>query len=183
MDLPKLEVRTSPLFYLGRRQQSLHDICVWSFPETEPFAIFSLIKFETMPIAQPGNHIHAQALSMSQTAPQNLQRQTTSIQKASIFAGLINGESLDSWSKIENFLLSCLQTGDDKSALASLERLINRFGAENERVAALRGIYQEAVAEDDTALFKVLKDYETLMRDSPTNLVILYPTIFNFSKT
>ena len=123
-----------------------------------------------MKIEMPAN---AEVLEMSQTAPQYLQKQSTALQNASFFPGLVHGESLDNWSRHEQILLSCLRTGDDKSALISLERLINRFGAENERVAALRGLYQEAVADNDAALRDVLQEYESILSTVPTNLVFM----------
>lgn len=73
----------------------------------------------------------------------------------------------------EKLLLSCLRTGDDKAAHICLEKLINRFGATNERVMGLRGLYQEAVAQDDSALQKVLEEYSTVLAEDPTNTVRL----------
>ena len=52
-----------------------------------------------------------------------------------------------------------------------LEKLIDRFGATNERVMGLRGLYQEAVAENDGALEKILKEYNGVLAKSPTNTV------------
>ena len=52
-----------------------------------------------------------------------------------------------------------------------LEKLIERFGATNERVMGLRGLYQEAVAENDAALEKVLKEYNGVLAKNPTNTV------------
>ena len=71
----------------------------------------------------------------------------------------------------EQLFLSCLRTGDDKSAHLCLERLIDRFGASNERVMGLRGLYQEAVADDDAALEKVLTEYEDALAEDPINTV------------
>lgn len=71
----------------------------------------------------------------------------------------------------EQLFLSCLQTGDDKSAHLCLERLIDRFGVTNERVMGLRGLYQEAVAEDDAALEKVLQEYDGALAEDPINTV------------
>ena len=36
---------------------------------------------------------------------------------------------------------------------------------------ALQGLYQEAIAADDTALEQVLKNYENILLDDPTNTV------------
>lgn len=46
-----------------------------------------------------------------------------------------------------------------------------RFGGENERVMALKGMYKEAVAVDKTGLEKVLKEYESILKADPTNMV------------
>ncbi len=74
----------------------------------------------------------------------------------------------------EKLFLSCLRTGDDKAAFNCLERLIDRFGATNERVIGLRGIYQEAVAKDDTALERVLQEYNEVLAEDAVNTVRIY---------
>ena len=71
----------------------------------------------------------------------------------------------------EKLFLSCLRTGDDKAAFNCLEKLVDRFGATTERVMGLRGIYQEAVAKDDTALEKVLEEYNDVLFENTVNIV------------
>ena len=71
----------------------------------------------------------------------------------------------------EKLFLSCLRTGDDKAAFNCLEKLISRFGATNERVMGLRGLYQEAVAKDDAALERVLQEYDEVLADNTVNTV------------
>ena len=73
--------------------------------------------------------------------------------------------------KYESIMLSCLRTGDDRSAHSCLERLTQRFGPSNERVMALRGMYQEAVAQNKKDLEKLLKEYDDILIKEPTNLV------------
>jgi ribosomal 50S subunit-associated protein YjgA (DUF615 family) len=68
-------------------------------------------------------------------------------------------------------MLSCLRTGDEQSAGQCLERLTERFGAENERLMALRGLFQEAIAKDDAALKQVLGEYENILAKDPSNMV------------
>ena len=75
----------------------------------------------------------------------------------------------------EKLLLSCLRPGDDKGAFLCLERLIGRFGATNERVMGLRGLYQEAVAEDDAALRLVLQEYDDVLAEDAGNAVCSRP--------
>lgn len=71
----------------------------------------------------------------------------------------------------EKLLLSCLRTGDDKAAHLCIEKLIDRFGATNERVMGLRGLYQEAVAKDDAALEGILNEYDEVLAEDPVNTV------------
>lgn len=68
-------------------------------------------------------------------------------------------------------MLSCLRTGDEQSAALCLERLTERFGSENERLMALRGIFQEAIAQDDNDLRQVLGEYENILKKDPGNMV------------
>jgi len=68
-------------------------------------------------------------------------------------------------------MLSCLRTGDEESAHLCLERLTARFGTDNEKLMALRGLFQEAVAQDDIALKRVLDEYESILKKDPTNMV------------
>lgn len=70
-------------------------------------------------------------------------------------------------------MMSCLRTGDEESAHVCLQRLTERFGATNERLMALRGLFQEAVAADDAELKNVLKEYETILAQDPSNMVRL----------
>lgn len=69
-------------------------------------------------------------------------------------------------------MLSCLRTGDEQSAHLCLERLTARFGAENERLMALRGLFQEATAGDDAALKQVLEEYEAILEKDSSNIPI-----------
>ncbi len=71
----------------------------------------------------------------------------------------------------EKLLLSCLRTGDDKAAHLCLEKLIERFGATNKRIMGLRGLYQEAVADNDAALERILKEYGEVLAEDPVNTV------------
>lgn len=113
----------------------------------------------------------AVALKLSQQAPALLRNTPSSISSYSISSLFSTAESAELWTNYENLMLSCLRTGDEQSASICLERLTNRFGAENERVMALRGLFQEAIAEDDAALQKVLKEYENILKKDPTNMV------------
>lgn len=111
------------------------------------------------------------AVQISQQAPQTLQRspKTSVPWPLSIFT---SNETQETWNIYENLFLSCLRTGDDKSAFICLERLTDRFGERNERVMALRGMYNESLAENDAEVEKVLKNYESTLKESPLNMPI-----------
>jgi tetratricopeptide (TPR) repeat protein len=86
---------------------------------------------------------------------------------------LFSPEKFEEYREIEQLLLACLQTGDDRSALSCLNQLEQRFGASNERVLGLRGIYEEAVAEDRSSLESCLRKYDTLLLENPGNMPVL----------
>lgn len=111
------------------------------------------------------------ALQLSQQAPTILQNTPSAISSFSFKSLYAPAESADLWTTYENLMLSCLRTGDDQSALLCLERLTSRFGAENERLMALHGLYQEATAENDAALLKVLEKYNSILAEDPSNTV------------
>lgn len=113
----------------------------------------------------------AAALQLSQQAPTLLKNAPPLASSYSLGSLLGAAESADLWTTYENLLLACLRTGDENSAHLCLERLTERFGAENERVMALKGLFQEAVAEDNAALQKVLQEYEQILAKDPSNIV------------
>lgn len=67
---------------------------------------------------------------------------------------------------------ACLRTGDDKSAHLFLERLTQRFGASDDRIMGLRGLYQEAVADDLKDIREILLEYNQILRDNPMNIPV-----------
>jgi ER membrane protein complex subunit 2 len=111
------------------------------------------------------------ALQLSQQAPVILQSTPPSISQYAISSLYASAETADLWTTYENLMQSCLRTGDEQSAHVCLERLTNRFGSENERVMALRGLFQEAIAEDDAALQRVLEEYDSILARDQTNMV------------
>lgn len=125
----------------------------------------------------PGHLSPATALQLSQQAP-NIIKNSPGAVTASAFSSLFSApETPELWTIYENLLLSCLRTGDEESAHLCLGRLVNRFGDDNERVMALIGIMKEADATDDATLEVVLKEYEALLQENPTNTVgcLVYP--------
>ncbi|KAL4891369.1 hypothetical protein BDV59DRAFT_68757 [Aspergillus ambiguus] len=79
----------------------------------------------------------------------------------------------ETYDRLEQLFFSCLQTGDDRSALQCLEQLTRRFGASNERVQGLRGLYQEAVAGNQSDLEECLRKYDEAISENPMNVPIL----------
>lgn len=71
----------------------------------------------------------------------------------------------------ENLLLSCLRTGDERSAHECLERLVKRFGDDNERIMAFKGLVKEADASNNAELEKILKEYDEILAINNTNIV------------
>ena len=124
-----------------------------------------------MDIISPLREPPSQALNLSQETARFL-RKNGSIGVPTIPIPLLSSpETPDLWLQYEKFLLSCLRTGDDKGAFLCLERLIDRFGATNEKVMGLRGLYQEAVAENKAALERILRQYDDILAEDPVNTV------------
>lgn len=124
-------------------------------------------------LTQPhGNLTPAEALHLSQQAPSILKSNPRTV-SASPLASLFSApESAELWVIYENLLMACLRTGDDQSALECLERLVRRFGTNNERIMALKGLGKEATAEDDEALKKVLDEYQDILEENAANIPI-----------
>lgn len=135
----------------------------------EPPSIES-VTMTAIALSSPLGQDHREALSLSQQTTQYLQRYSSSKLPVPI-PFLSSPESVELWASYEKLLLSCLRTGDDKSAHECLEKLIQRFGATNERVMGLRGLYQEAVADDDAALEKILHEYNEVLDGDSVNTV------------
>lgn len=111
------------------------------------------------------------ALQLSQQAPLILKDAPSSITSYSLQSLFAAPETADLWTSYENLMLSCLRTGDEQSAELCLERLTARFGADNERVTALSGLFKEATADSDAELQKILKDYTNILANNPSNMV------------
>jgi hypothetical protein len=112
----------------------------------------------------------AMSLQRAQSAPQFFSSQKRSTLGALAYL-LPARESVEQWELAEKLITACLRTGDDKSAHMCLEQLAERFGATNERVMGLQGLYQEAVVDSSAAAEKVLREYEEILRNNPTNIV------------
>ncbi len=86
----------------------------------------------------------------------------------------LDHDGSNDFDSLEKLFFSCLQSADDKSALLCLERLTHRFGPSNERIMALRSIYDEAIAEDKPSLEGCLKKSDNILSQNPVNLVCGY---------
>lgn len=113
---------------------------------------------------------NSEALKLSQEVGQYLKTSLSSNTPIPI-PFLLYAESPQSWHTFERLLISCLRTGNDKAAHQCLEKLIERFGASNERVMGLRGLYQEAVAQDRPTLENILTKYDEVLAEDPGNTV------------
>lgn len=110
-------------------------------------------------------------LQFSQQTPSILGSQLTS--ETSLLAlSTSASDNPENYKTIERLFLTCLQTGDDKSAQLCLDQLTKRFGSRNERVMGFRGLYEEATAEN-TPLEKCLHEYEKILSENPVNVVRL----------
>ncbi|OGM42854.1 putative oca3 protein [Aspergillus bombycis] len=111
-------------------------------------------------------------LRFSQQAPVILKHQLHP-KKNPVSALIAKQEEPEKYSVIEQLFFSCLQTGDDRSALLCLEQLTCRFGSSNEKVMGLRGLYEEAIAENQSDLEDSLRKYDSCLSENPLNLPIL----------
>lgn len=58
-----------------------------------------------------------------------------------------------------------------EAAHECIERLVNRFGQDNERIMAFMGLVQEAEASNKVYLEKILKEYNEALAKNDTNIV------------
>ncbi|KAE8147651.1 hypothetical protein BDV25DRAFT_159913 [Aspergillus avenaceus] len=108
---------------------------------------------------------------LSQQAPVLLKQQLS--KERNVLLSLVNkSEEPENHGMTEQLFFACLQSGDDKSAVLCLELLTRRFGSSNERVTALRGLYEEALAENQFELEQCLHKYDALLSDNALNLPI-----------
>ena len=110
------------------------------------------------------------SIKISQLAPQVI-KSTTRTQLPWPLTLLSGDETADTWASLETLYMQCLRTGDDKSARKILDTLLSRFGEKNERVMAYQGMWEEATAQNDDQLKKVLVLYAKLLEDDPANIV------------
>ena len=113
----------------------------------------------------------ATVMSLAQRASSMLSKSSLK-PKSQVLSVVSAVEEPVEWAELEQILLASLRTRDDESAHLCLERLTARFGAENHRVMALRGLYQEAVAKTEEDLRRILQGYNTIINEDPMNVPI-----------
>ena len=128
------------------------------------------------------NTTHSQSLiatlHFAQQAPLIL-NQKLHLGENPLFSFVSKKETFDEYGTIEQLFFSCLQSGDDKSALVCLDQLKLRFASSNERVMGLAGLYEEAVAENQSSLEECLQKYDNLLSENPVNLVCMGIFVIN----
>lgn len=117
-----------------------------------------------------------QILDHLQKHPQPLKTPASSFQLARFAPAFLQSsdshkDTQETWLVYEQLLLACLCVEDDVSASKLLHTLEQRFGSQRSRIQALKGLYDEAQATDDRELVEVLRWYEKLLQEDPTNLV------------
>lgn len=115
----------------------------------------------------------SEALQLAQRAPEILRSNPKAISASPLQSLFSTPETADLWTIYENLLLSCLRTGNDEAAHQCLERLVTRFGNNNERLMALKGLVKEAEASSQQDLDNVLVGYDTQLRENGANIVSL----------
>ncbi|RDA90573.1 hypothetical protein CP533_2597 [Ophiocordyceps camponoti-saundersi (nom. inval.)] len=113
-----------------------------------------------------------EASELARQAPEILRKNPKAFSASPLRALFTTPETSQLWTVYENLLLSCLRVGDDASALQCLERLVTRFGQEDERIMALQGLTQEAMASSDNELQKILDGYEACLEKNDANIPI-----------
>jgi hypothetical protein len=115
-----------------------------------------------------------EVLELAQQAPTILRKNPKAFSTSPLASLFSATETPELWMTYENLLLACLRISDDKSALELLDRLVDRFGKDNQRIMAFRGIVAEAQASNDAELEEILKGYEAVADDTEskeTNIV------------
>ncbi|SPO00693.1 related to kinetoplast-associated protein KAP [Cephalotrichum gorgonifer] len=127
-------------------------------------------------LLRPQAHLSNQEiLELAQQAPSILRKNPRAFETSPLLALFTASENTELWIIYENLLLACLRIEDDRSAVEILARLALRFGDDNQRIMALKGLVREAQAKDNAELEEILKGYETVLIDignSGTNIPI-----------
>lgn len=112
-----------------------------------------------------------EALHLAQQAPAILRRYPKSFSTSPLTAFISPSESGDVWITYENLLIACLVTRDITSAHECLARLLRRFGGDNDRIMALKGLIKETEAKGQPDLEEILSEYESILAENGANIV------------
>ncbi|TDZ32247.1 TPR repeat protein oca3 [Colletotrichum spinosum] len=124
-------------------------------------------------LIRPQGHLSpAEVLELAQQAPTILRNNPKAFSSSPLISLLSAAETPEIWIIYENLLVACLRTGDSQAAHQFLERLVIRFGNDNERIMAFKGLVKEADADNDGELVQVLKEYETILGQNATNIPV-----------
>ncbi|RPA77241.1 hypothetical protein BJ508DRAFT_228915 [Ascobolus immersus RN42] len=81
-------------------------------------------------------------------------------------------DTYSNWALHETLFYACIRGGDDRTASLALQRLSDRFGSDDDRVAGMRGVLSEVAATTTTELEEVLRGYDEVLEKDPTKLPI-----------
>ncbi|KAM0286024.1 hypothetical protein ACHAQH_001214 [Verticillium albo-atrum] len=124
-------------------------------------------------LTRPQGHLSpADALHLAQQAPTILKNNPKAFASSPLLALFTAAETPELWVIYENLILACCRTGDIESAHQCLERLVTRFGADNERVMAFQGLIKEAAADNQGELVQLLMEYDTILGPDNTNIPV-----------
>lgn len=113
----------------------------------------------------------ADALHLAQQAPSILRNNPKAFSSTPLISLFSASESPEIWIIYENLILSCCRSGDSEAAHQCLERLVLRFGDDNERVMALKGMVKESIADNQGELTQLLMEYDSILGPEATNIV------------
>jgi ER membrane protein complex subunit 2 len=111
------------------------------------------------------------ALRLSQQAPSILESNPKAFSSTPLVSLFSASETPDIWIIYENLILSCCRSGDSEAAHQCLERLVIRFGDDNERVMALKGLVKESIADNQGEWTQLLMEYDSILGPDATNIV------------
>lgn len=126
----------------------------------------------TLLLQPPTNSTPSHTHTLSQQAPSYLKSQSPGLTLPWPLSLLTTSESQEKWQIHENLALASLRANDLTTAEKALKALDSRFGLENERVAALRGLHAEATAKNESELQQVMEHYEEILKEDPACFAI-----------
>lgn len=112
------------------------------------------------------------ALRLSQQGPSILKSNPKAFSSTPLISLFSASETPEIWIIYENLILSCCRSGDTESAHQCLERLVIRFGDDNERVMALKGLVKESIADNQGEWTQLLMEYDSILGPDATNIPV-----------